>query len=186
MFEFKPFIIDNYRETISFDNDNLYIYLTRCDNTFLSKLVSVFTRSIYTHAGIIIDGFDHCLEAIPGVGVRYHAIENFNKNNLVDIYKIKIDLDMNIVKKRQQEFISKVIYAKYDWPSVFRIIFNNNTFKNRKNKYFCSELVYEYTKYVAGIELLKNINAYEVIPKYLGLSPYIIYIGTIDTSEYNK
>lgn len=132
----------------------------------ISWLVKFQTRSIYSHAAILIPGTMQCIESYPGVGVRIRTITSADS---IDFFDVKGMTEEQW--KTAIDYAMKQIGKGYDWRGVFRFVSGVPAKEN--NKFFCSEFVFKVIE-VSGIQMLNRISAADVSPGMIGISPYAI------------
>lgn len=173
------------------NNPSIYLIFHKAYDV-TSTTICYLTRSVYSHVSLIITNGDindisefsnlYAYSARPLEGT-YMKLFNYEINGLqdsdYDVYKITKDINIELL----MESLNKKLYKKYDYAAIFGYIFR--MFLNDKDKWFCSEMVYESIK-DAGLDLLnyKAIEKNETIitPKELSLSPYleIVQYNNID------
>jgi len=126
-------------------------------NTGLSRLISWGTHSIYTHCAICVDAeMNLMIEAEGCVRAR-----DVRKSKDYDVFRVKqgypYDLDDVI------SFLVDKLGNRYDWAGVIflgflkLIHFKKSANKwQKKNDYFCSELVSEAFEY-GGLDLVDKV-----------------------------
>ena len=75
-------------------------------------------------------------------------------------------------------WLESQIGKRYDYRSVLRFVSRRPADEN--DAYFCSELVFRYFE-EGGLRLLRGIEAHDVSPRDLSLSPYLYYQDTVRT-----
>ena len=137
----------------------------------ISWLVRAQSRSIYSHAAILIPGGNWVIESYPGAGVRKRCLTDKDKAeiDLFDVQGMTPDMWQTAV-----QFCESQLQKKYDWWSVLRFVSKRSAREN--DRWFCSELVHKAIA-VAGIRLLERISSAEVSPAHLAISPLLIPIG---------
>lgn len=133
---------------------------------FISKLIKFQTRSKWTHAAILMpDG--QIVESWQGAGVRVKRLKSY-----VGVTAL------GVPRASQQEWEMVIDYAldkvgaKYDYRSVAQFVTRRKESRSSKDKWFCSELVFASFQH-AGINLLKRVEAANVSPGDLALSPML-------------
>ncbi len=135
---------------------------------WISWVVKWQSRSIYSHAALLIPGALTCVESYPGVGVRLRKLTP-DDMTLADVY--------DVAGLTAEGWTMAIDFAKaqigkgYDWLGVFR--FMDKVPARDNNRWFCSELVHKAVAQ-AGVRLLERIPSAEVSPMHLGISPLLI------------
>lgn len=132
---------------------------------FLSRLIRWQTRSAYSHAAVLLDD-QHIIEAWQGAGVRLKRMTDWAD---VDVFEPVVTLDAHQLAKVRL-FLVEQTGRGYDYWGVLRFISRRRLPEN--GKWFCSELVFEAFRQ-AGMTLLERIDASEVSPQLLSLSPLL-------------
>jgi uncharacterized protein YycO len=135
----------------------------------VSRLIRWQTRSEYSHASILLATGEH-YEAREGKGVLKHARFTLtNKSEAVDYFA----LPLNAVQyDRLVAFLEKQVGKGYDWTMVARFVSRRQESRASTEKWFCSELAYAAVM-VAGRDLLRETEPWEVSPGLLGRSPLL-------------
>ena len=135
---------------------------------WISWVVKWQSRSIYSHAALLIPGTLTCIESYPGVGVRHRDLtaEDLDRADIYDVAGLTPEGWQKAI-----EFAEKQMGKSYDWLGVFR--FMDKVPARDNNRWFCSELVH---KSIAegGVRLLERIPSAEVSPMHLGISPLML------------
>ena len=126
---------------------------------WISRLIRWQTRSIYSHAAILV-GVDTIIEAWQGTGVRKKKITRWDD---IDAFRIYCS---DRQKKDVIEFLHKQLGKKYDYRSVFRFLIKIPAGIN--DKWFCSELAFD-ALLTGRMQVLNNIEPEEVSPAHLRL-----------------
>lgn len=134
----------------------------------ISWLVKVQSRSIYSHAALLIPGTTRCIESYPGTGVRTRQLnsKDFESADIYDVRGMTPDMWEKAI-----DFARCQIGMPYDWWSVVRFVSKRPAREN--GKWFCSELVHKAIS-EAGIRLLERIPSAEVSPAHIAISPLLI------------
>lgn len=138
-------------------------------NSFVSKIIKLFTKSDYSHVAMVLDEY-HVIETDWRFPVSIRHIK-YNKTDY-HIYHLNIELT-----QEQEECIKKFIYEeidkKYDlkffFTRWFKIMFDCKTYDD-VNAYTCDDLIYE-AFLRAGIKLVENKD--EMTPQTLANSMYL-------------
>lgn len=140
----------------------------------ISFLVKWQTRSMISHAALLIPGTRRVIEAYPGSGVRTRELtdEEMKKVDLYDVKGMTPEMWQGAI-----DFAASQIGMPYDWWSVMRFVSKRAARDNKK--WFCSELVH---KAIAeqGIRLLERIPSAEVSPAMLGISPLLAPVSGVE------
>lgn len=131
----------------------------------ISALIRWQTRSIYSHAAILLDDKETIIEAWQGKGVRKKFILDWSN---VDHFDVR-GWDENDWRGVFRYLESKIGY-KYDYKAIFRFISRRKMPANKK--FFCSELVLSAALSI-GKPLL-NGNPSELSPRDLSLSTDLV------------
>lgn len=136
-------------------------------NGFISNAIKWQTRSIYSHAAIVINGV--LIEALEFKGVIRRDVKESDFKG-ADVFNLP---SLSFVQREElKEFLREQIGKKYDYRMISRFITRKGETKSSKNKWFCSELVFA-AFLEAGIELLKLTKPFEVSPGLLSKSPIL-------------
>ena len=125
------------------------------------------TRSKYSHAAILMPN-GNIIESWQGKGVQINQLKNWDN---IDVFSVdgmtdeqwKVAIDFALEQKGK----------KYDYSGVFRFLSRRRKTANGDKKWFCSELVFHAIQH-AAMYLLQRIQADEVAPGHLSLSPLLI------------
>jgi len=125
--------------------------------TFYDKLVAWWTNSDVCHTEIVIDGYQYSSSPRDG-GVRKvpHKID----------YQAWQYLEMEILDKdllRGLTFFEKTKHCKYDWMGILGFI---SPFKDREDRYFCSEWDSKFLM-IVGVSELFDKEPYRISPARL-------------------
>jgi uncharacterized protein YycO len=140
----------------------------------ISWLVKWQTRSVYSHAALLIPGTRTVIESYPGSGVRIRFL-NASDLERVEFYDVK-----GMDEEQWQSAISFAraqIGAGYDWWSVLRFVSKRPAREN--GRWFCSELVHKAIS-EQGIRILERIPSAEISPALLGISPILVPASEIE------
>lgn len=133
----------------------------------ISWAVQWQTRSVYSHAALLIPGTRTVIESYPGTGVRIRHLtdKDMERVEMYDVKGMTPEMWASAI-----DFARAQIGMSYDWWSVMRFVSKSPARDN--GKWFCSELVH---KAIAeqGIRLLERIPSAEVSPALLGISPLL-------------
>jgi len=134
----------------------------------ISWIVKKQSRSIYSHAALLIPGTKSCIESFPGVGVRIRQLtdKDWTEIDLYDVRGMSPEMWASAI-----DFARKQIGMSYDWWSVLRFVSKSAARDN--NRWFCSELCHKAIS-EAGIRLLERIPSAEVAPAHLAISPLLV------------
>lgn len=116
-------------------------------NSTISKIIKWFTKSEYSHVGIILDD-KHICEINYNYTFRIRHFEYKEKD--YDIYRCKKNINIKD-KELMFKYIRKNLNQKYDFREIVRIIFPFLNIKDNSKRVICSELVYD---------CFKNANIY--------------------------
>lgn len=137
--------------------------------SFVGKLIRWQSRGCYSHASVILPD-DSVIESKEFIGVRHlpHIISD--PGEAVDQFTVATtpaqDLAIGVFLKAQ-------LGKTYDYAAIARFITRKPQPTDDRDKWFCSELVFEAFRQ-AGIILLARTEAWEVSPSLLGKSPLLI------------
>lgn len=131
----------------------------------IGKLIKWQTRGQYSHASIYC-GNGVLFESREFNGVQFSRI---NKSEDVDYFFVSTTPEQ---EAKALEFMNKTHNKGYDYKMVFRFISRLPEANGTKNKYFCSELVFDLFEYI-GINLFKNTKGWQVSPSMLAKSIYL-------------
>lgn len=145
--------------------------------SFISRLIGFQTRGVYTHASIAVNRW-----------LRFEAREfrgvGFSEKILgesIDYFKINLTLEQ---QEKCVEFMRSVNGYGYDYKMVARFMSRRGEDEDTKNKFFCSELVFDMLAH-AGVLLFNNTKGWEVSPHLLSRSTVIKKVKYEDI-DFNK
>ena len=147
-----------------------------------SKAIKWHSRSLYSHAALLptpTTAIEAWADSMIGGKVYAGNINALHKADTpIDIYSVNADVRWGEV----EEFANAQVGKDYDWRMVYGFVSRKpREAKKSQDKWFCSELVFAALQY-GGCRLLRNIEAYQVAPGTLALSPLLHYIETIKTT----
>lgn len=120
------------------------------NNRLLSRIIKWFTKSEYSHAGVLIDQW-HMYDTNYNTRSKIRHID-YPKSKY-DIYRLKPGIKFD--NKQFKKFIHDHIDNRYDFGEIFKIVFRRNT-KDDDGKYICSMLVREAFR-EQGIDLTPGV-----------------------------
>lgn len=130
----------------------------------VSSAIRWQTDSPYTHAAVYFPSTGKVIESMQGKGVRHVKLDTRDE---VEFYEVAGRVDWGKV----QAFLEGELGAPYDYAAIVRFV---TRFRGRSNKaWICSELVFEAVRH-GGVNLLERIEAHQVSPGKLALSPLLI------------
>lgn len=130
----------------------------------ISALIRWQTRSVYSHAALLMpDG--KIIESWQGEGVRTKQLTDWSNIDQFEVVGMTSEQWIDAI-----EFARLQIGRGYDYLGVIRFISRRSMPAN--GRWFCSELVFMALR-VAGVDLLARIEAGEVSPGVLALSPLL-------------
>lgn len=134
--------------------------------SIISKLIRWQTRGQYSHAALLTsDG--SIIESMEGIGVRSRSsITEGAEGDSYDVFTVQTTENQD---KIIEMFAGHQIGKKYDYLGILRFLTREPNY-NQKNRYFCSELVFDAFGY-AGIDLFKDMQGWEVSPALLSHTP---------------
>jgi len=142
----------------------------------MARLIQLQTRSVYSHAALVTEN-DEVFEAIgkPFPFGKVVKAKSFSSNHKpgedVDVFEVTTPY----MRTKNMKWLKKQIGKEYDYRSILRFVTRVPAEKNQR--YFCSELVFEYFN-VGSLPLLKGIAAHNVSPRDLALSPFLRHTET--------
>lgn len=142
--------------------------LLYCGTSWVSKAIRWQTRSIYSHAAVLLPtGFVYEAWTKGGVVKAESVGANHKDGTVIDCFTFESNTtsDALIVT-----FLEQHLGDKYDYLSVLRFLDRRRESVSSQDKWFCSELVFAAMAY-AGLAPLERIEAYAVNPGMLGISP---------------
>lgn len=145
-------------------------------SNLINKLILFFSRGGYSHCGIILND-NSTIEAKPFKNV-YHKknyLLNNGKNVIIDVYDVKTTPKQD---KIIIDYLASQIGKKYDYLAVFGFVFYIND--DKRNKFICSELVYNAFK-AANINLLDRVVGYKISPTVLSYNTKMKFVERIKT-----
>ena len=144
------------------------IALYRGKSLFPSRLIEFINWSPYSHASFIHEFKGSCVEAWTKGGVT--TSPNFGvlhtPGTVVDLFRVR---DVTLAQEAQAyNFCVSQIGKKYDYWGIVHFITRHSG--DDESRWFCSELVFEAYR-LAGVDLLLRIEAHQVYPGMLAISP---------------
>lgn len=144
------------------DNNKIYLLFIQGKSIF-SKFISWYQfGNPYTHVAIILDETDDNFLVFEA----YHdvSLNTYNKKDMnYAVYEVEVDsrvFEKDIFKR----LIDRYIRKKYSILGILGFLFRRNF--EKKDRYFCSQLVYEFLSY-CGVKTLNNTESWEVYPALL-------------------
>jgi len=122
--------------------------------TWIDKLIAWWTKGNYSHVELIIDGYMYSSSPVDN-GVR-------KKKHIVNINKWEY-ININANTDNILEFFNQTKNNKYDWLGILGFIL---PFKDRTNKWFCSEWVSNALK-ISGYKNLWKLEPDKISPNKL-------------------
>lgn len=139
---------------------------------FVSWLIQFQTRSVYSHAAMLVPGSpNRVIESREFRGVQHHALTENEMRN-IDWFAIPSMTDEQYEEAYYQA--KGQLGTPYDYWSVFRFVTKSPAREN--GRWFCSEFVFKFLA-DAGMRLLLRIPSAEVAPSHIPLSPWLIQVG---------
>lgn len=136
---------------------------------FVSWLIKTQTRSVYSHAALLIPGTtDRVLESREGKGVQLHTLTD-KEQSIIDWYAIPSMTDEQY--NRTIEIGLSQLGMPYDYWSVLRFVSKRPAREN--GKWFCSECAHKWLA-EGGVRLLERIPSAEIPPGGLSYSPLAV------------
>lgn len=134
----------------------------------IGKLIRWQTRGEYSHASFILpDGL--FVEAREFIGVRALPRLQVARGETVDLFTVHAtEAQVVAVAAFAREQLGK----PYDYTMVARFVSRRQAARTSSGKWFCSELVFAALQQ-AGINLLRDTEAWEVSPGLLARSPLL-------------
>ena len=144
----------------------------------VSKLIRFQTRSVYSHACLLLEDTGEVIEAwhkplFRGGVYRSHSLSQLHTlGTAVDVFDVTAHWD----RTKSMQWLCELLDSnpEYDFRSVFRFL--SRTEGKDDSKWFCSELVAEFFRQ-GGLELVKA-HSHDISPRDLYLSPYLVYRDT--------
>jgi len=135
----------------------------------ISKAIQWQTRSVYSHAAILLPDGVTVIEAMQFKGVRTRSLYDPTVKDAYDQFTVASfgPLQWAMVER----FCRKELGSGYDYRNILRFI--TRTSSGSDSRWFCSELVFAAVQ-SAGLNLLERIQAWAISPGDLGLSPYLV------------
>jgi uncharacterized protein YycO len=146
--------------------------------SIISRIIKVFNWSEYSHIAWIDEDFSG-VEAWHRGGVSNFATpsQNHTPGTPVDLFTVPGETPQQTEMIRA--FLLAQVGKKYDYAGVIGFLLRSHRLQ-RKNKWFCSELVAEaYAQ--AGLPLL-NMPSYMIYPGMLAASPRLKHTGGFTTT----
>lgn len=141
------------------------------NDSFISRIIAYFTKSEYTHVGLIV-AYDELsniatiIESDRFVDTRINIIElDQQKHEIYTVDKSQDETD------RVLEYAYKSVGIKYDYLQILGLLISlvfgtEYRFFDRKNKLICSELI-DLSYYKAGIKRSTDMNLGSITPQEL-------------------
>jgi len=130
----------------------------------ISALIRWQTRGQFSHAAILCPNGD-VLESWQGTGVRETRVSPGN-----GVTRFRVPYATAAQWAQVETFCRMEIGRKYDYLAIARFVSRRHMGEN--DRWFCSELVFSAFVF-AGIRLLSRIDASQVSPQLLSLSPML-------------
>ena len=159
--------------------------------SWVSKAIRWQTRSPYSHIaarstealwvkrsyGEKLWPANHVIEAWQKGGVSMHeSISTVHTpGTKVDIYGFEPQLNSTEVGWFAG-YLMQQLGKAYDFHAIFHFLTREPMSHWKKNKWFCSELIFE-ASLAAGRNLLERCSAWEIPPRDIPRSPLLTYIG---------
>jgi hypothetical protein len=140
--------------------------------TIPSRIIKIFTRKPYSHVSLSFDNKFNCMYSFGRKSLRNFLNGGFVRENIKQgiftfnskahciIYKLKVTNDQYL---RIKEYIKNIELNNYKYNMLGAILIPFNIKLTRKNKYYCSEFIYNLLCYAKVIEEDKKI----IVPHYL-------------------
>ncbi len=134
----------------------------------IARAIRWQTRSVYSHASIVLEGTGSVIEAREFQGVRWvRWDEVVASGESIDLFRVKgLTPEAEAVVL---QFLWDQMGKPYDYTMVARFISRRQAAREESGKWFCSELVFAALA-KAGVKLLERIEPWEVSPGVLRLS----------------
>jgi uncharacterized protein YycO len=146
--------------------------------SFLSRLIKWRTWSDISHTAAFLPASSHnerknlVIEAW-GKGILLHPWDdNHTRHTRIDIYSVECTRPQ---QNLFYDWLKGKIGCKYDFMALIGFVTRAHIESERR--WFCSELIFQAAQ-EAGIELLKNVEAYKVSPGLINLSPLLNFEET--------
>ena len=135
---------------------------------FIARAIRWQTRSVYSHASVLLEESEMVIEAREFQGVRVVMWNDVvASGEVVDLFRVR-DISAE-QEKVVREFLWEQMGKGYDYTMVARFVSRRQEERASSGKWFCSELVFAALA-KAGVKLLERIEAWEVSPGVLRLS----------------
>lgn len=155
-------------------NATNFIYIGQYEGvSFSSRLIKWFTWSKISHTSAVLYRKNEVIEAWGGGVVRRSISAGHKPGTVIHIYRIPCTVNQ---RNKFYNFMESQIGKRYDFLGILSYV--TRTKLENKDKVVCSELVYTGLEHV-GIKALQNIEAYQVSPGVLNLSPLLEFVETI-------
>lgn len=139
---------------------------------FVSWLIQMQTRSVYSHAAMLVPGSpNRVIESREFRGVQHHTLTE-NEMRHIDWFAIPAMSDEQYLEAYNAA--QSELGMPYDYWSVIRFVTKSPAREN--GRWFCSEFVFKFLA-DAGMRLLLRIPSAEVAPSHIPLSPWLIQVG---------
>jgi uncharacterized protein YycO len=135
----------------------------------MSRLIRWRTWSKVSHAAwLLADG--SVIEAWTSGGVRHVASlsTRHHPGTTVRIYRVP-----GLHSETVEKLLTSQLGKKYDWLGILGFVFRRRT--QNQDRFFCSELIYWACR-MAGLELLREVEPWQVSPGELATSPFLEFV----------
>jgi len=135
---------------------------------WIARAIRWQTRSVYSHASIVLEDSGSVIEAREFQGVRRISWkEVMASGERMDLFRVKgLTPEAEAVVL---QFLWEQMGKPYDYTMVARFISRRQAAREESGKWFCSELVFAALA-KAGVKLLERIEPWAVSPGVLRLS----------------
>ena len=120
------------------------------NNSIISKLIKWFTKSEYSHVGIVTIDTNFIFDANMFKRTTCRKLK-LDKNT--EIYRISANIDYN----RALSWIFEHSYLPYDMGEILKILLNIRT-EDNDNKFICSTLVLDFIKDCTNDPRIENLH----------------------------
>lgn len=129
----------------------------------ISALIRWQTRSVYSHAALLLEDGETIIEAWQGDGVRKKKL---GSRENIDAFRVAGGVDWPTAIAFAEAQIGK----RYDYRQVFRFLSRRSG--KTDEHWFCSELVFAALR-EGDVPLLERIEPWAVSPGLLAVSPWL-------------
>jgi len=146
------------------EKTKIYVGVVSSNSTY-SKIIKWFqwgnpnVHAFYLYGSEYKNEDPLIIEALAGHGVHEGVLSGTHSKNLeYTVYSLEVTVEQ---KEQIESFLKSKIGLGYDYRGILGFGFRKDT--NKKNRYFCSELIYDALLSV-GIKLFRTLRPEQVYP----------------------